>query len=138
MPTLILITISSLICLGLFSPAVEIVSLKGSYDEAALNDHREFFEQVISVIPKDASVSTQYNLLPMVSSRKMIWVDYQAGADIILLDKAFEWRAKDFSDNQKNIDEEYELVLDENYILLYVNKNNPLLRSEIVRKVSTF
>jgi uncharacterized membrane protein len=136
-PVLCLILISSLICLGLFSPAAEMVLFKGTYNEAALDEHREYIERVISVIPQEASISTQYNLLPMVSSRKMIWVDYQDGADIVLLDNAFEWRAKDFTDNQKSITEEYELILEENYVSLYVNKNNPSLLSELSRRVSS-
>ena len=138
LPILCLMLISSLICMGMYSPAVKLLGTKGTYDEEAIGSHREFVEQVISIIPRDVSISTQYNLLPQVSSRKLIWVDYHEGADIILLDNAFAWRAKDFSDNQKEIDEGYNLILNKNYLSLYVNKKNPSLQSELNRSLSSF
>jgi hypothetical protein len=124
--------------MGMYSPAVKQITSKGTYNEAKINEHRVFVERVISLLPREASISTQYNLLPQVSSRKDIWVDYHEGADIILMDNAFAWRAKDFSDNQKVIDEEYDLVFQKNYVSLYVNKENPSLLSELKTLPSSF
>ncbi|MFH0968238.1 MAG: DUF2079 domain-containing protein, partial [Methanobacteriota archaeon] len=138
LPIICLMLVTSIVCMGMYSPAVKVIESTGTYNKAAIDTHRESVEQVISIIPRDASIATQYNLLPQVSSRKQIWVDYNERADIILLDNAFAWRAEDFSDNQKEIDEGYDLVLKKEYVSLYVSKKKSDLRNAIKRSLSSF
>lgn len=130
-PILLLMLISSILCCLLYSPAVKQGELVGGFDEKALEKHREYVVQLISVLPFEASISTQINLLPYVSTHRTYWADYHDGADIILLDNAFSWRSKDFRDDAERIQKNYVLLMNENYVELYVNKLNPQLLSEL-------
>lgn len=104
-------------------------------DDDAMNDHQAFVLQVLSIIPENASVSTQYNLLPYVTSHKQIWVDYQEKADIILIDGSFPNRAADFDDDAMKIEENFLPVLTGNNIYLFVNKNSNKIQSELAEKL---
>lgn len=135
-PLLMLMIVSSIFCTVSYSPAMKQIGLMGSFDEKMLKEHREYVNLLVSDIPSDASISTQYNLLPFVSNHPKIMVDYVDGADIILLDNAFPWRAKDFSDDIQKIKSNYNLILNKNYIELYINKENTVLQSKMNRSVS--
>lgn len=137
-PVIGCLVISSLIGMVVWSPAVDLMVSHLEYNMPAIDDHREYVEQVISLIPPDASISTQYNLLPQAGSRRNVWVDYHEGADIILLDHAFEWRARDFTDNSGEIQKNYIRVLDRNYLELFVINDNPTLIREMKSALSSF
>ena len=130
-PLLICMMISSTICALTYSPAIKQVSLVGDFDEHALEEHRDYVIQLASAIPSDASISTQFNLLPFVSTHKQINENYEDGVDIILLDNAFAWRARDFLADKQNIEANYDLILKKNYLELYVNKEKTVLQSQI-------
>lgn len=136
-PLLVLMVLSSVACTLVYSPAVKQVDIIGSFDEKALNQHREFVVDLVAAIPLDASISTQFNLLPFVSAHQNFTVDYADNFDIILLDNAFAWRAKDFLNDKQKIDENYDLILKKNYVELYVNKENVKLQSQLKNSLKT-
>lgn len=136
-PVLCLVIMSSLISAGMYSPAVKMMEMKGTIDEGAMDDHQRYVDRIISVIPPQASVSTQYNLLPRVSCRKQIWLDYKENSDVILIDSAFPDRAKDFNDDLENLDTRFELLQKENYLSVYINKNNTELMSSLKNNLKT-
>ncbi|PKL60551.1 MAG: hypothetical protein CVV33_02090 [Methanomicrobiales archaeon HGW-Methanomicrobiales-4] len=136
-PVLCLILISSLLCAGMYSPAVKMMEIKGTIDEDAMKEHQKYVDQIISVIPQSASISTQYNLLPRVSCRKQIWLDYKDSADVILIDAAFPDRAHDFNDDGEKLCTQFLLLKKENFLSVYVNKNNPELQSVLNNNLET-
>ncbi|MDD1729273.1 MAG: DUF2079 domain-containing protein [Methanospirillum sp.] len=127
-----LILISTVISAVVYSPAIRVVHMTGTTDEKAMDDHRIFLNQILSVLPQGTSISTQYNLLPQVSSRKQIWVDYHDTADVILVDITFPRRAADFNDDIEKINETFVPVLNDDNLVLLVNKENPKLQSELI------
>lgn len=135
MPLLSMILVSTLICSFIYSPAATTIRINGDIDETAMNEHREFLIQVLSIIPEDASVSTQYNLLPYVTTHRRIWADYQEQADIILIDGTFPNRAADFNDDAIKIEEHFLPVITGDNVYLFVNKNNSKIQSELAERI---
>jgi uncharacterized membrane protein len=130
-PILCILIISSVFCAVNYSPASKQIGLIGTFNEAQMNNHYKYVDNLIKNIPDEASISTQFNLLPMISTHRQISVDRYEEVDVILIDDAFAWRSRNLNDNLQKIKDKYDLILKENYLSFYVNKKNPHLKSEI-------
>ena len=86
--------------------------------------------KIVGVIPEDASVSTQPELLTLMSERREIWSDYDERADIILIFPFFQ-EANVFADDKSKIIQRYDLVTKNDTVYLFVKKNKPDLAEKI-------
>ncbi len=125
---LCLILISSILCSIGYSPASQQVSVIQTSDMQIMEKHNQYLDFIISIIPADTSISTQYNLLPVLSKFKEIGYGYNPDSDIILIDYALPKRAADFAEEIENIRNHFTLLSKKNGLYVYVNTNNkPLL-----------
>lgn len=130
-PIICLLIISSIVCTAMYSPLTREITEKGQVNEDALVSHQKFLANIISVIPPEVSITTQMNLLPIVSKHKNIHENLSEKSGVVLIDTAFPGRSKLFTDNIQKIEESYTPVLHANYVHLYVLKNDTNLQSEL-------
>ncbi len=130
MPLLVLTLISTIICTSLFSPALIPLKLINAGYQDTISGHNSNVIELTDVIPENASVSTQLNLLPFVSERKTLYSDYSSNADVILID-SYSKRSNDFNDNIDSIKDQFKTVLDGDGIYLFVKNDKPELIDEI-------
>lgn len=128
---LFFMTISSIFCSIWYSPAGYQIKIIQNMDSFPLDEHREYLNQVLSVIPENASVSTQWNLLPLLSNRRELQLDDIEKSDVIVIDDELPWRMGLFLSNIQNIEKKYDLLFYKKNIYLYGKKTNEGIRSEI-------
>lgn len=132
-PVLCLIVVSSLICSGVYSPATKQVAVIEKSDMQVMDMHYTNLNKMLSILPDNVSISTQYNLLPLISKHKQITYGYTETADIILIDNALPKRAADLNDNLNAIKEHFNLLVNKKGLQIYVNKNNERLFTDLTR-----
>ncbi len=105
-PLLVALIIVTITSACLFSPALLHISLIQADYQDKISDNSLYLEKIAHVIPKDASVSTQRNLLPLMSERDKIFEDYREDVDVILIDSKYH-QSKMFDDNIAEIAQKY-------------------------------
>jgi uncharacterized membrane protein len=133
-PLLILILVSSVASSLLYSPVTSLVPVLFADYSPDFKEDITTLQTIAHIIPREASVSTQWQLLTLMSERRFVWEDYHEGADIILIFPFYNG-ANVFSDNKDEIIEKYDPVTGRNDIYLFVRKDNPVLKEEIRTKM---
>jgi uncharacterized membrane protein len=91
-----------------------------------INDHTQIIQNAISIIPNNASVSTQNNLASHLSRRVNLFLTYQENVDYILVDQKtyhFYW----FRNPELKVPPDgYDLIYDQDGVSLYTHKSKGL------------
>ncbi|WP_319579379.1 DUF2079 domain-containing protein [uncultured Methanospirillum sp.] len=134
-PFLILILLSSVITTALWSPVIsQIIVLNYNYSPQFCDDVDKL-EVIADCIPPSASVSTQWQLLTLMSQRYSIWEGYHPNADVILLYPYYNG-ANIFSNYKKEIVSNYDQVDIGKSFYLFIRKGHYELKDDIKDKLN--
>lgn len=129
-PLLILLLISSSASVIMYSPINSLENIL-SFDpsEQYIKDQKTLNE-LSSIIPASASVSTQWQLLTLMSERYSVWEGYHPNADVILIFPYYNG-ANIFSDYKKEIVSNYDQIDIGKSFYLFVRKGQTGLQKDI-------
>jgi uncharacterized membrane protein len=129
-PFLILILFTSVLTTALWSPVLSQINvLNFNYTPEFKSDTKEL-EVIAECIPVSASVSTQWQLLTLMSERYSVWEGYHPNADVILLFPYYNG-ANIFSDYKKEIVSNYDQIDIGKNFYLFVRKGQTELQKDI-------
>lgn len=131
---LILVLVCSLVATLLWSPVIPPLQYAAHGGHIPTWQHSPVLHQVIDIIPADISVAAPMNILPFLTNRHDVYMNYNPQADLILLDEKLPEYAQDFQQHMKDISEQYQKALDIDGTSVYVKNDNPMLLDTIQKK----
>ena len=134
-PLLLLMVISSSVAVVEYSPVHSLGDMLSSDLSPRFTEDQETLQTIGSLIPTNASVSTQWQLLTLMSERKDVWEGYDPKADVILIFPYYTG-ANVFSGNKSEIIQNYDQISKGKEIYLFVRKDKPELRQRILSSLT--
>lgn len=135
-PLLILMFVLSGASAIMYSPVNSLGNiLTFNPSEQFIKDQKTLSE-LSSIIPSSASVSTQWQLLTLMSERYSVWEGYHPNADVILLFPYYNG-ANIFSDHKKEIVRNYDQIDIGKSFYLFIRKGETELQKDIKDKLTS-
>lgn len=130
-PLLILMLVASCASTIMYSPVNSLGSILSFYPSEQFTKEQETLNKLSAIIPVSASVSTQWQLLTLMSERYSVWEGYHPNADVILLFPYYNG-ANIFSDYKKEIISNYDQIDIGKSFYLFVRKGQTELKNDII------